>query len=126
MSKGRYQDMKVTQLTVNDIDNHNLDIKEMLKQSFEISFPKSNFDIEYFSSKLKDLRKYIVNETGIIFGCKNNDKIIGFVWFFIKNNTFPKTIHVNHFVVSEEFRGKGLGKDLWEKVEEFAINNDIE
>src|SRR5699024_5308942 len=68
----------------------------------------------------------IVNETGIIFGCKNNDKIIGFVWFFIKNNTFPKTIHVNHFVVSEEFRGKGLGKDLWEKVEEFAINNDIE
>lgn len=94
----------------------------MLQQSFEKSFPNDSNETHSFEKRIESLKKYLSNNQAIFYGVIEQDELVGFIWFFEKDN---RTIHINHFVVDEKHRGLGIGKTLWNAVEEYAINKQI-
>lgn len=117
--------MKIFELTIEDVEDYKIDIMTMLKQSFGESFQKENFDITYFSNRVELLKTYINENKAIVYGVKNERHLIGFIWFFKKENLSEKIIHINHFVVHENFRRQNIGKALWIEVEKYADKQGI-
>lgn len=109
--------MKITKFAVDDVNEHKEELIVMLKQSFKSSFPKESFTIDSFAKRLESLKEYLKKSKAILFGCEQNDELIGFIWFFVKDKN---TIHINHFVVEKHSRGLGVGTALWKQVENYA------
>lgn len=118
--------MEIYKLTINDVEKYKEEIKNMLKQSFEKSFPESSLDNTSFDNRIESLKLYINEEKALVYGSKSGKSLAGFVWFFEKDTPKGKLIHINHFVVDENFRGLGVGSALWNKVESYANEREIE
>lgn len=114
--------MIINQLTLEEVDKHKRSIVSMLRQSFIKSFPDEKNDINSFEQRIESLKRYLNNDKAIILGIIDREKLMGFIWFFEKEDY---SIHVNHFVVDEKYRGLGIGRALWNKVEEYANKRQI-
>lgn len=118
--------MEICKLSIEDVQRYREEIINMLKQSFEKSFPEISFDFSSFNNRFESLTSYISEEKALVYGAKNGENLAGFVWFFEKDTPNGKLIHINHFVVDECFRRLGAGSALWNKVESFASKRGIE
>lgn len=117
--------MELFKLNIDDIDAFQSDICEMLEQSFEKSFPNKTFMYSDFFNKTEKAKQYILDDKAIIHGIKDNDQLVGFVWFFRRVDSDKDIIHINHFVIHEKYRGFGLGRSLIDSVESYAKKHDI-
>src|SRR5690625_4498615 len=105
MLKERCLTMKILKLTIDDVEKYKDEIVSMLKQSFKQSFPETTFELSTFYDRVHSLKEYILEEKAIVYGFIKDGNIAGFVWFFAKGDPNEKTIHINHFVVDENYRG---------------------
>tara|TARA_B100001146_G_scaffold49924_1_gene43375 strand:+ start:864 stop:1340 length:477 start_codon:yes stop_codon:yes gene_type:complete len=64
-----------------------------------------------------------------LFNCfvaESEDKIIGMALFYNRYSTWKgKTIHLEDLIVNEDYRGKGIGVQLYKKVMQFALEENI-
>ena len=64
-----------------------------------------------------------------LFNCfvaQAEDKIVGMALFYNRYSTWKgKTIHLEDLIVSEDYRGKGIGMQLYKKVMQFALEEKI-
>lgn len=78
----------------------------------------------------KELDKIIFENKSPIFICVDGDKILGYCFCIIekvKNSNFlqdNKTLYIDDLCVDENYRGKGIGKALYNHVLEYAKSND--
>lgn len=79
----------------------------------------SNYDNDSF-------KKVFVNPNNFIFVAEDNDKLIGFATFSIRNVIrYPKQIaELDELFVLQSYREKGIGKKLMQHVEEKAKELD--
>lgn len=117
--------METIRLFENDIEKHNKDFVKLLEQSFLLSFPQEDINKSSISIRIESLKRYIRDGKAIVYGSMINGKLGGFVWFFVKNSLDINVIHLNHIVVEEKNRGKGVGNALFDKVESYAIEKGI-
>ncbi|WP_158591757.1 GNAT family N-acetyltransferase [Oceanobacillus halophilus] len=118
--------MQIFKLTIDDIEKYKEEIVTMLKQSFEKSFPELNYEPTSFYDRVESLKVYLNEKKALVYGSEIDESLAGFVWFFEKDTPKGKLIHINHFVVDENFRRRGLGNTLWNMVEEYASKRGIE
>lgn len=117
--------IKEFRLSVEDVEVFRKDIYVLLKQSFEKSFPTETFDDNEFVSRVDRLKEHLLSDKAIVYGVKLDDKLIGFVWFFVKDKGKSKVVHINHFAVHKEHRGRGLGSVLLQYVESYAKKSEV-
>ncbi|HIB37935.1 GNAT family N-acetyltransferase [Mesonia sp.] len=64
-----------------------------------------------------------------LFNCfvaEAEDKIVGMALFYNRYSTWKgKTIHLEDLIVNEDYRGKGIGMQLYKKVMQFALEENI-
>ena len=64
-----------------------------------------------------------------LFNCfvaQAEDKIVGMALFYNRYSTWKgKTIHLEDLIVNEDYRGKGIGVQLYKKVMQFALEENI-
>ena len=64
-----------------------------------------------------------------LFNCfvaQAEDKIVGMALFYNRYATWKgKTIHLEDLIVNEDYRGKGIGMQLYKKVMQFALEEKI-
>jgi ribosomal protein S18 acetylase RimI-like enzyme len=78
----------------------------------------------------KESDKIIFENKSPIFICVDGDKILGYCFCIIekvKNRNFlqdNKTLYIDDLCVDENYRGKGIGKMLYNYVLEYAKSND--
>jgi len=64
-----------------------------------------------------------------LFNCfvaEAEDKIVGMALFYNRYSTWKgKTIHLEDLIVNEDYRGKGIGMQLYKKVMQFALDENI-
>ena len=64
-----------------------------------------------------------------LFNCfvaETEDEIVGMALFYNRYSTWKgKTIHLEDLIVNEDYRGKGIGMQLYKKVMQFALEEKI-
>ena len=112
-------------------EEYNEQVKDLL---VELQKYISNIDVEgynivgnqYREKYFKETLKSVTEKNGKIFLYKENEKIIGLVIGIINNErvtTFdfdvPKRGRITELVVNENYRGKGIGKTLLQKMNKY-------
>jgi|LSQX01.3.fsa_nt_gb ribosomal protein S18 acetylase RimI-like enzyme len=118
--------MTICELCLSLIDEHRLEIKSLLKQSFEISFPSERIDEDFLCNQVEFLREYMEQNKAKVFGALINGQLVGFVWVFEKESINSRILHINHLVVDEGFRRRGIGRLLLQAVRDYAIKRQVE
>ncbi len=61
-----------------------------------------------------------------VFVAEFNDEIVGMALFYQRYSTWKgKSIHLEDLIVSKNYRGKGIGSKLYEKVLHYAFENSF-
>lgn len=107
--------------TADDLVKHKKSIMELLIDSYEISFRFSKEQcVGICEEKIKLLNGYINEGSAIVLGAFLDENLIGFLWLYKRNFFYETRLHVNQIVVSSQFRGRGIGKQLMKEVEKQA------
>ena len=90
----------------------------------------------FISGKTKytgeDLSKMVNDDENPIFVGDIDGKVAGYCFCEIKNNpatnnTYAKKeLYIDDLCVSEDYRGKGAAKEIFEYVKNFAVNNNFD
>ncbi len=113
--------MKIINLKKNDFVNNIQEIKKLLMISYN-----SNFDVSdtlkenIVDLKIKELEEYIELNKAIVYVAYIDNSIVGFTWIYVRDYFEEKRIHINHIIVDEMYRGKGIAKKLLIQVEKYA------
>lgn len=116
--------MEMCKLGVEDVRHYKPTLIEMLRQSFEKSFPEGKFEPSSFQARVESLIGYVEQSKAVVFGSVVDNRLVGFIWFFEKG-TLERSVHINHFVVHENYRGLGIGRQLLKEVEKYAKDRGI-
>lgn len=73
----------------------------------------------------ENIIKYSQDGSAYIFGCIENNELIGFLWAYKKNFANQLRLHISYLIIDEKYRSKGLGKKLICELEKVAKEEDI-
>lgn len=89
---------------------------------------KKNLDEKLYKMIDREFNKYAIknglkcNYKSFAFVVKDKNKMIG----IITGNSYYKEIHIGDLIILEEYRGKNIGKQLMQKVEEYYKDKGFE
>ena len=99
------------------------DLKKMLNDVLVINgFNKTR---EQINTLFDDMLKFIEDGSAYIIGAFDDKKIAGFIWVYKRNVDEKIKLHINYFIVNEEYRRLGIGKKLIDEVLAYAKKNNI-
>ena len=89
------------------------EVLDLVKESFNIKIDHNIFN-------LQDNQKILL--------LKDNGKVIGLTMITLKYDPFKnqKTYYLDYICIKEEYRHQKLGKKMFDKVMEIAIENEID
>ena len=61
---------------------------------------------------MQNLELFLENETAIVGGHIIDEKLVSFIWCHERNFGGTRRLHISYFIVDENYRGRGLSKDL--------------
>ena len=114
---------RVHRLSEEDITCYEKDILNLFIQAQEISFSKSKIEEVQVKNRVKSLKDYVENSSAVVYGAYEEETLIGIVWLYLKSD---KVVHLNSFVIDDQYRGTGIGSLLWAKVENFMEESSFE
>lgn len=113
-------DYKIISLTIKDVFEVFFLASKILKEDFPEYSPKvaNIYGKKYFSEKrLRDLLKHKTNH---MYGIKDNNTLIACM---ILKGDFGGVLYIELLIVKKEYRGSGIGTSLFEKAEQWSIEN---
>ncbi|WP_166740071.1 GNAT family N-acetyltransferase [Halalkalibacterium halodurans] len=97
-------------------------LTETYIENFGISKEQS---ISLCKEKLNLIPNYINQKTAILIGTYEDERLVGFLWLY-KHEFFGESrLHINQIIVSNKFRGKGIGRRLMKQAEQVAKKHKI-
>ena len=88
----------------------------------ELSKPPYNENVS-LSAVIKSLRFFL--KIGMGFVAIEKNELAGVIYFKVEQFWTGPTMEIEDLVVDETFQGKGVGKKLLQKIEEFAKNKKV-
>lgn len=115
--------MEIIRLVLNDYDKWRKEIAALLNQTVTINFPNYIISQKYGYDKTKDIEMFLKNGTAVIFLAIKDNHLIGWIWCHEIIRFNKRKLHIADIATIEPFRGKGIGKELLLKGEEYAKLN---
>lgn len=118
--------LEIKRLSEKEFIVHEIEILNLLTETYRVNFNVSNeLSTNISKEKLQQLQGYLKSENAIIFGAIKDQELCGFVWIYIHEFFEEKRVHINQIATNSKYRGKGIAKQLINKVEEYAVINGI-
>lgn len=95
---------------------------DVYKINFKLSIEEC---ISICNEKIENMVEYVKADKAIIVGACSDEDLVGFIWLFKSTNQGEQRLHVNQIVIKEEYRNKGIGKQLMTEAEKQAKKNNI-
>ena len=114
--------IKIREATINDIDNGLLDVFIAGYRYHQNGRPDIFSNISNETLK-EDLIRYLDNLITIVI--LDGDIIVGYLSYKIKEKP-TKKLDVDQLIISERYRGKGLGKKLMDEAKDIALRNECD
>ena len=111
--------------TVQEVTAQKDAVTALFADVLRLNFPEAPDILEKAADSFNSMVRYIADHSAIVYCAFLEDKIVGFLWAYIRRFMGKTRIHVDEFVVSHEYRGQGIGKALLKKLEERAASEGI-
>jgi len=96
-------------------------IKLIMQESFGNIKTLDNITLE----KYNDMIEFQKNGSAILYGAFYESKLVGLMWAYERTNIDEKALHLTEIGVLEEYRKKGIGTALIQKLEMVAKKRKI-
>lgn len=106
------------------IENKNFMI-DLLEDNLKINFPNMSNLTKYALNGYDDMLRFKRDNSAILIGAFDNERIIGFIWAYTREILGERRIHIGHIVVSSEVRSGGIGSKLLKCLEDYSIRENI-
>ncbi len=117
--------IELMELFEEDIVTYKNDLVMLLEGCHEDSFPDQAFNDEFYRYALDDLKAKKKQNLTQMYGYVDQSQLIGLICFHEAMVEKNRLLHIYYLVVNENYRGKGLGKKLLKKAEEYAKKHGI-
>lgn len=117
--------MEVRLLSLDEIKQFRQAIIELLLDNMRINLPQLENKEEAAEKHYKNLLEYLGGDTVIFLGAVENNELAGLLWAYRKPFLNEVRVHLRDIIVSDVFRGKGVGKLLENKLTEIMKSEGI-
>ncbi|HEM5503950.1 GNAT family N-acetyltransferase [Streptococcus suis] len=116
--------IRISELSEEELLNNKEKISDWLLDSFIINFPNKKINKNFRIERFGELLSYIKSNQGYVIGAwdEAQNSLNGILWYFF---TIDNHLHINEIVISSEYRSKGIGKALFQHVNNLAIDKNI-
>lgn len=110
----------IIQVTVESFDIYRNDIKNLIWENMMHHYTAQKVDEVYFETKTSEIKRYLAEQKAVIFVFINNGKASGCIWSYPRVFLDEKRLFVQMLQIKPEHRNAGIGKQLLNKIEEYA------
>ena len=108
-----------------DIDKYQSIFVDLLFDIYNSNFKKNSIDKKYCIDKVEQMKKFHEDGSAIIIGAFD-EELIGFAWVYKHFFLNQRRLHINQIAVAKEYRRKGTGRLLLNKIEEIADDLNVD
>lgn len=112
--------MRIEELTVETAEKYIGQIAQFYFENIRSCAFLDHFTSEDAYKKIGDFIEHLKDRTAISYGAFDDEKIVGFIWSYVHQFREEKRMYVNEIRVKEEYRGRGIGKELLRLAEDKA------
>nr|AOP02775.1 hypothetical protein YS355-orf9 [Streptococcus suis]AOP02798.1 hypothetical protein YS365-orf9 [Streptococcus suis] len=116
--------ISISELSEQDLLNNKEKISDWFLASFITNFPNKKINKNFGIERFGELLSYIKLNKGYVIGAwdETQKSLNGILWYFFTNDNH---LHINEVVISNEYRSKGIGKALFQYVNNIAADKNI-
>lgn len=119
------RNIEVRLISVEDLIGNKDFLIDLLEDNLKINFPGMNNLTQYAINGYDDMLRFKKDDSAILIGAFNKERIIGFLWAYTREILGERRIHIGHIVVSSEVRSGGIGSKLLKLLEDYSIRENI-
>lgn len=118
--------MKIILTTQHDLLKNKNKIIELIEKNLEINFKDRSFSKSEVEKLFIQMVSYVEDGSAKILLAQDESTIAGLLWAYSHNYIGTEKMHINHFIVSENYRRQGIGQKLLSGIIEIAKKKKIE
>ena len=115
----------IKELNYVDIVENRESIEELLKICFRSTYGRDVKQV-VIDEKYNSLAVHVKAENAYVFGCFDEEKLIGFMWGYPVITPFETVFHIAYIALFEYGRRKGIGSKLLYEAEKQAVELGID
>lgn len=109
--------MRIEELTVETAEKYRSEIAKLYFDNVRSNAFHSHYTYEEAYEKMNDLIGHLRDNTAVVFGAFDGEEIVAFIWSYVHQFREENRMYVSEIRVKEEYRGRGIGKELLGLVE---------
>ncbi|MGD9678852.1 MAG: GNAT family N-acetyltransferase [Vulcanibacillus sp.] len=103
-----------------DLEKNKIRIVNLLIDNYKINFPDRPYQKKLSLTNYNEMNYYLQNKSALIFAAFDEKNLIGFLWAYKKKLLGETRVHVDHIIIENKSRGKGIGGELMRSIEEYS------
>jgi ribosomal protein S18 acetylase RimI-like enzyme len=115
-----FNPVKVFIMNANDLRKNFEAFYDLFAENTRGHVIDQKIDEDYIRRKANEIYDYLESGKAILIGAFENDKLIGFLWAYQRIFLEECRIYINSLIISDTYRGKGIGKLLVNELEKKA------
>lgn len=112
--------MKICKLDIDNFEKWELQIGELVKETFISNFEENSFTNQYRKEAISNLKEHLIKGHAQVFLAIQNEKPVGWIWCHEIYRINQRRLHITSFSVCNTHRRSGIGSVLMRKAEEYA------
>ena len=112
--------VRIEELSPDNVQQYRNEIAQFYYQNIRTCSCFEHYSFEESYEKIGDLINHLSSNTCSAYGAFEGDEIIGYIWAYLHPFREETRMYINEIRVKEEYRNRGIGKELMRMVEERA------
>lgn len=113
--------MKIEPITVEIAEKYREQIAQLYFENVRSNAFHGCYTYDEAYEKMNDLIGHLADDTAIVYGAFEDGELIAFIWAYVHQFREEYRMYVSEIRVKEEYRKRGIGKELLRLVEEKTV-----
>lgn len=110
--------MDIIKMEQEDVELYREDIIFLLKENYKINLGNLKELDSFIKEKYKEITLFLADGSAYIILCLDKGQVIAFLWAYERREMQERMMHLTQFIVKKEYRGKGIGTNMLNQLED--------
>lgn len=112
--------MRIEELTVELSEKFRSELAQLYFDNVRSNAFYSHYTYEEAYEKMDDLIGHLRTHTAVVFGAFEGEELVAFIWSYVHQFREEGRMYVSEIRVEEEYRNRGIGRQLLKSIEDKA------